>query len=586
MFNYRHASRVAPARQRFSGGRHASCVFLALCISFGLNAWASPASTNVDITDRAYRDIEKLVSFNLCHPPMADQRPLSRGEFARLITEARNNFKNAENSDETGDNFEKFAKTLSRKHAIKRILKRLEEEFQEEISDITQTSESPPLLRGHPLEDLRLEATLLSSTPLNIPADNGVGALSAQVNPLLHYRSGRHIVDGFQTGIETGHRFSISRHFALRVHTRFEMNTYRGSAADRAEVLLHEGYGVLQFGNASLEFGRSALAWGPGEHGGLLLTNNARPLDMIKFSTPSPFRLPWMFRHMGRWRITLFGANLGPKQIRRYAWLTGYRLSYMPVRYLELGFGNVTMMGGQDAPALSAWDVFGEFFGFRVAGTDPNSPNKTNHLMEASALVRIPQLAGLELYGVLNNEDKRDTFRRFFRDGSAYLAGFYLPRIGNTGAADFRFEFRRMSALHYRHGIFNNGYTLNNFFVGDDLGPDALGIHTRFGYDFGDLASLAAIFDWEVRRSDLHTTTPDPDGTLGDIIVDANRPDEQRYRFVIEPTIYRSNGDEIKALAGYEHVVNAGFLEGISRNNWLVALSFRLNLDRYFRFER
>src|SRR5204863_105165 len=55
---------------------------------------------------------------------------------------------------------------------------------------------------------------------------------------------------------------------------------------------LATGYAKLTVGNVELLVGRDSLAWGPGYHNGLLLTNNAAPLDQIKIGAAGPFLLP------------------------------------------------------------------------------------------------------------------------------------------------------------------------------------------------------------------------------------------------------------------------------------------------------
>lgn len=567
--------------------RAASLMFLILLLA-GSGAFARPASTDLEISRRAYRDVEKLVAFGLAFPPMIDQRPLARSEFARIVAEARGAWAKEAEPDPAASDLASFSSSLTRRRAVQRILKRLTEEFRDELVDLGELEGESRPIRVHGLEEARLEGTLISSAPLLFLQNNGVGVLEAHSTPLWDYREGRHAVDGAQASLETEHRFQLGRFFSALAHPRLEGDIYRSAASgqDDVEILLQEGYGVLQAGDAALTFGRSSVVWGPGEHGGLQLTNNARPLDLVKFSTPSPLRLPWVFRHLGRWRVSLFGANLGPEEQPRYPWLTGFRLSWMPARYVEMGFGHTVMMGGEGAPHLSALDIFGEFFGFRPAGSSPTAPNKTNHIMEASLLVRIPQLNGLQFYGILANDDKRDSVKRFLRDGSSYLAGVYLPRLDRGGIADLRLEFTRMCAIAYRHSLYSKGYTLDGLFLGDDLGPDALGLSATTHLDFAGPLSLSASADWELRRGDIHTTEIEPDGTLGDIVVTQRGPHEQRYRFTVAPEIRLSKGVELVASAGYERVLNQNFQQGVSRNNWLGALTFRFDLDRRFRWPR
>jgi len=257
----------------------------------------------------------------------------------------------------------------------------------------------------------------------------------------------------------------------------------------------------------------------------------------------------------------------------------------MPVRYLELGFGNSTMMGGDGSPYLSSLDIFGEFFGFRPAGTTPTSPNKTNHLMEATVTARIPPLWGATIYGSLLNDDKRDTLERFFVDGSSYLGGLYLPRINPSGTADLRLEFRRMCAISYRHILYLDGYTLDHLYIGDALGSDALGFHANLNYDLSNKILLSAFFDWELRRSNMHVLTMEPDGTYGDTVVTQRGPSDERYRGVLRARFQSKHYYKLYTSFGYERVLNEQYQAGVDKNNWLFSVLIKFDLDRYFRFQ-
>lgn len=555
-----------------------------LLLSAASSASAAPATTYVDIEDQAYHDLDKLVAFGLCGPTIQDQRPYLRGEFARLVAQARKSWEARRDLGADERDFVRFSRSLSRRRYIDRIVERMTEQFREELIEIGALEGERALVRGHPAYELRVDAIYASSAPLTIIPDNGYGWINAKVNPLLNYREGRHAIDGFQTSFEIPNRFTFGRFFAVAFTPRVETDSWRdGDALIRP--YLQEGYGVLQAGDAALTFGRAGMVWGPSDRGSMMFSNNARPLDMVQFQTPTPFRLPWVFRYLGQWKVTMMGANMGPESSHPYWWLTGWRVALMPARYVEIGFGHVAMMGGENSPPLSAIDVIGEYFGFRPGGSDPSSPNKSNHDMEASLIVRIPQLWGAMLYGSIINEDKRDTVKRFLRDGSSYLAGVYLPRLTPSGSSDLRLEFRRLCAIQYRHGIWNDGYTLNQLVVGDNLGPDALGFRAAYSQEFSDAFRIGASFDWEKRRSDIHGDSGDPDGTLGDIIILEHRPAEERYRAVLSPRLKLRKTVKLDLDFGYERVLNAGYVQGVSRNNWLAAVTLRLDLDRHFRFE-
>lgn len=57
------------------------------------------------------------------------------------------------------------------------------------------------------------------------------------------------------------------------------------------KLLLNANLGYLQ-----LSIGRDNIQWGPRGNGGLLLSQNAPALDMIKLSVAGQKKLPWFFK--------------------------------------------------------------------------------------------------------------------------------------------------------------------------------------------------------------------------------------------------------------------------------------------------
>jgi len=556
--------------------------FLLLCFSPATaHAWQS--TPNVPPDSVLYRDLDKLVALGLVHPPIVGQRPYPRSEFARLTAEA---VKKVESEGEIrADSLEEYVKKQDRAKQIDIVLNRLKSEFEEELIDQGLLEGKSHAIEGHPFESFKLEFTYLNSPDVAFPVDNGVGTVNAVENPLRDDRLGRHTDDGFQNAIETIHRFSLSKYFSVYASPRFEVNIPRVNGDMRGKAYVQNLYAIFQPDDYfALEFGRDSIVWGAGEHGDLMVTDNARPLDLIKITNPKPARLPWIFKYLGQWKYTLFGANLGPENARKYAWLAGWKFSLLPARYVELGFSHAVMMGGEGAPNLSALDVIGEFAGFRPAGSDPDSPNKTNHMMEAELLVRIPQLRGAQLYGVITNEDKRDSVKRFLKDGSGYVAGLYLPALFSSGSTDFRLEFEHTPALIYRHGLYSDGWTLNRKLIGSSLGSDGERIRAVIGQTVSSKLDLRFEAAWDHRRSDLKTTTTDPDGSLGDVITVEHRPAEDRYRFLLDGMFRTKKHINIGATVGVERVKNIAFNSGVDRTNYLLALSLTFDFDNYFRF--
>ena len=66
-----------------------------------------------------------------------------------------------------------------------------------------------------------------------------------------------------------------------------------------ADLSLLDGRAVLQLGAFEISVGRQSLWWGQGRHGSLVLTTNAKPMDMVRLTNPTPTLLPWFFEVPG-----------------------------------------------------------------------------------------------------------------------------------------------------------------------------------------------------------------------------------------------------------------------------------------------
>jgi hypothetical protein len=256
-----------------------------------------------------------------------------------------------------------------------------------------------------------------------------------------------------------------------------------------------------------------------------------------------------------------------------------------PARYVEIGFGHAVQIGGEGAPTPSAVDVIGEFFGFRPAGTDRTSPNKTNHQFEIDLLIRIPQLRGLEMYGNMAIEDYWKSIKKTLDHGCSYLAGIYLPALNPSGSADLRIEYARINPLQYRHSLYSDGWTINQRLIGSDGGPDSHTVYALFRKTISPKLWYGVAFGWDYRKSDTYTELTNPDGTAGPVVKTASGPTEQRWRGIFEIDWRVLAHAKLHLTAGYERVGNLHYQQGVGRNNYLAAAQLKLDLDRFFAFD-
>jgi hypothetical protein len=557
---------------------------LACCLAAAAPAHAAESSPSVPPDSPYYRDLDKLVAFGLALPPILGQKPYSRSEFARMTAEAMGRWKEEEGGDPpAADSFESYIKAGERRRQIGIILKRLESEFGEELTDMGAIEGERMRYRVHPLEEFVFYGTYLSSAPTTIPQDNGRGTINAVINPLRDYDLGRHPVFGTVSAEEAVARFKAGKYFSGYFRPRFEVDIPRVDPMG-GHVYVQNAQGAFRAGNFEFRFGRDSMVWGPGDRGSLLFSTNPRPFDGVWITNPTPARLPWVFKHLGRWRYTLYGINLGPEYVRKWAWLAGYKFSLAPARYVELGFGHAVQIGGEGAPTPSFLDVLGEFTGFRPAGTDPNSPNLTNHTFEIDLLVRIPQLRGLQIYGNVAIEDYWKSVKKTLTQGCSYLGGIYLPALNPSGTMDLRAEYVHTNPLEFRHTLYSDGFTLDRRLIGTDAGPDADTLHILFRHTLSRRMWYGVTADWDFRRSNTYAELRNPDGTAGPIVKVANGPSEQRWRGLLDLDVGLRKGASLHLTGGYERVRNQRFVAGADCNNFVVAAALSLDLDRHFAF--
>lgn len=553
-----------------------------LLVPCDLIAW-SRSSSSVPPDSEYYRDLDKVVAAKLAKPTILGQRPYPRSEFARMAIEASRKLQEIE-----GDSAKTYSELVKRDRHLwqaRLSLRRLEKEFAEDIADLESPSGELERYRIHPFEKLYIAGRYLNSPTTDIIPNNGRGGLSAEINPLADYNLGRHPIDGGTVSLEPVARFEATKFLSGYVQPRFESDMYR-SGEGQGHAYIQNAYATFKAGNFSFKAGRESQVWGYGDRGSLLYSTNPRPMDGMWVTNPTPARLPWIFKYLGKWRYTLYGVNLGPEQVRSWPWLAGYKLGLLASDYVELGFGHSVMMGGDGAITPSFVDVIGEFFGFRPAGTSPGSPNLTNHIFEVDMLLRLVPLRGTQIYGGFAIDDKWSNVRKTLKHGMSYQGGVYFPALNESGSMDLRIEYVRTSPLQYRHSGYRDGYTENRKIIGSDLGPDGDSIHVAFRQTLSENTWFGLSFDWEYRRSDRYREIKLPNGRAGDVIKIASGPTDTRYRGMMDFNFNASKNVKVNLAAGYERAVNISYVEGDDRNNYLLGARFEINLDRYFGFSK
>lgn len=539
------------------------------------------ASVNVNTLDSVYRDIDKLVSHGLVKKIIMGQRPFSRREIARITAEAMRGFQKLKQELNDPNLSGKKRNSLQKSvNYISVILDRMTKEYREELIQSGAITGEKQSVSIHGVEKVDVDMLFTNSPAENLPISNGLGEINAVINPLVDYQQGRHLVEGYNFSVESTHWLRASDYFALFFQPRFQLGISPNNKPNDNNVYIMNLYGKLNFKNFEIQVGRDNLFWGQGLDSGLLLSNNPRGLDMVKLSNDIPGVLPWVFKYLGAHKLAFFYADLGPEQNFPNAYLVGFKYNIQPLSFFELGLGLYTHSGGAGSPPASFKDRVENVFAFNpgsIAGL-------SNKLGGFDMRFRIPPARGMEIYAEGMYDDTRgiDGFNRFFWQDAGYIFGVHLPRVTHSGNVDLRMEYHKTGVRMYRHTPFTSGLTLNQYILGDNLGPDAYGIYlvSNWDYDSQNLFTFRGAF--ESRSSDIWGANTDERGIIGDFFVVQANPKETRYR-VTTQWLHRFADWPVKFKVnlGYEYVNNFGFTEGVTRNNFLGAAAFEINLDQW-----
>jgi hypothetical protein len=507
------------------------------------------ASRFVAPAARVYRDIERLADAGLIGTILVGVRPYSAREIVRLLSEARRNL-------ERNDHARAWAEAV--------------------IADNLDRHEP----RANRAVDLaRVELADLDSPYRGIPADSN-GSISAVINPLAAYRGGRPIADGTTATLETEHSATGGRHLALFANPRVSTRRVKGEGGSNINTArLQTGGANILLGNFSIEVARDYVLFGQSPTGGLLLSENAPPLDMVRLSNDRPAPLPWLFRYLGPLRGTLFVADLGTESQRHaHPKLIGYHLAAHPHPRLEMGVEVLDETGGRGAPPAS--------FGDRVIDAIPLidvafQPNRdfqfSNKFAGLDIRWSVPRLAGMALYaeGAVDDFDAR-RLRSSLLEDAGYIAGMSLACITECGRLGLRAEYRQTGIRYYTHTDFPSGIQQNGVLIGDPLGPRGLGGYLSLDAELSALWALAVIGAYEVRSGNRYASTASGPQDSGFRFVQVeHHPGEHRSSALITWTSpSRRSRSAVSATVGIERISNFAFVDGRDRTNGLAQLHY------------
>jgi len=251
--------------------------------------------------------------------------------------------------------------------------------------------------------------------------------------------------------------------------------------------------------------------WGPGFHGTLLLTDNAFPLDIIKWNNIYPFRLPFILRKIGRFNAQIFVSRLEEKRTIPNPWLCGWRVDYTPWDFLKFGFSHMLMFGGKGVKKLgfaNFWTSASLVFSAAGGGTETE-----NHIISGDVqlfirridrFLPIPVATGAKIYTEWGAEDEAGNVPK----NLASITGLYLTDMFSVAGLDAKIEFAKLNRIWYEHFRYASGYKRRGSLIGHRLGADSEEIALTGIFNFPREYKMALTYSYQRRglnKSNIET---------------------------------------------------------------------------------
>jgi len=514
-----------------------NCLYCFVLFAAFLMAVPSHAqvSVNVPIGHWSYGAVEKLTSLGFVRSSMPGTKPFTRLEMARLTREADSSFEGYLHTNPG-------ASPGGRTEIIRGILERLKTEFGAELDELRGTSGVSTYIK--PVEDMYVRY-LGSNNDFTLENDKG-----------QTYSKGSNLRTGF-----TSHGV-IGNHLAWYLNPEYRYSEGRFGGDDQRLSLL-EGYGKVSFSNLELEAGRDSLWWGQGHHGSLILTDNAKPFDLIKFSNPRPVVLPWVFKYLGLFKFAAFWTRLEKDRYIPDAQLMGLRFDTKPFPFLDIGVSRTIMLGGKGPQAPKGVSELGGRDWIKVlSGRNIAGDLNTNQIAGVDARLHFPfldrwtsLLKSLDVWGELYGEDQAGKFP----SQNGYVLGMKLGDLLLRGKTDLIFEFasnviKEHPGTWYNHSVYRTGYRYEGRVMGHDMDSEGRDLFLRLEHYVTPGLVLGLDYNSQERG--------------------AQHPaQENRDRYDLDLTWFRTNNMTIKGGYRLEFIRNMDNVESVDQNNRILSLS-------------
>jgi hypothetical protein len=464
------------------------------------------ASVNLPTHHWAYEAIERLTAMGVIDHAIVVTKPYSRKQAAQYVAQA---LQRASDNPEAQDGQEEVTGPL---------LDRLVREFRPELVDIGALPGNP---RRGLLDFLHIPGSSGAKTNAvryggRLQVEGDAFFVGHQTVRLRENRGGEYYANGEQIQTDVRGWIELGDAISIVAQPKYISNPHVlgiGATNNTKEAYLRELNVKFTLANISLEVGRGMQWWGPGYHGSLLLTDHAFPLDMIKLGSEEPFRLPWVFRDLGEWKINTFLTQLDRDRDFPRAKVFGLRISYSPTSWLELGLTRLTQFNGRGRDQSFPDAVLKAYFSNpnTLGGSDVNEQAMIDFRAKVPHInYLVPFPSGLQLYGEIGSEDKWSKFP--LPTQAAVLGGIYIPQVFRGDSLDLRFEYadtdlsrRRTNIANvwYNNFLYQSGMRYRGFPLGHWMGADATDYFLRATRHMTDDLVVGVNLDYSQRGMSL-----------------------------------------------------------------------------------
>lgn len=522
---------------------------LFLCVCFSAQAKNLITGYQLNQPQKTQRAFDLLISHKLIKP-LLGAKPYSRAFLARKLMRAQKKYKLKE---------KEFS--LKQKRQLKMSFDFLETELYEELVLLGGLQSG----NANPIKPIRLKIKRSSAT-LAFTQTQGRNYIDnygfdGLYNPLAKPGSGIYYAEeGFYHQLETEAVFSLGSHFQLTFRPALESRIDTLNDTEELNPLLRELYLSTGIGIFQFDIGRKPINYSLDNQNGFLLSAMPKAFDSFQFSNNRAIGNNFSFHVMV--------ARLGDDRHIQNPFLLSFLFNYQPWPVVDFGVSRAVMFGGSGAPSAPFLEYLTEFFFVRIG--DVHQVNLTNAITNLYMRLHFPEFFGAQFSFEMTMEDfSQNVFYSLYED-SGYKLVASFRRLDKAGRFHLDLSGFYVPPIMYKHGIWKNGWSHDEYFLGHDMNGLAFRFQAQLGYQINQSHYLNFQANWESHDSDIFGNRPPAPGGKRPILREG--PAEKRIRFHVKSEHNFKDKIILYPQIAYEYVDGFNFVPSDKRHHFSLEL--------------